>query len=666
MVHSDSTSQMKVTPPASLQLTVTSAVPPQVLPSTLTVGQNSSQTPNKCNTDPISDSNQPSTGTPAEPHVVSPAGEPTTDSSPVSDWPPGKNPVLGRINGRTSARKRTPKACDCCGPNSKGHNVETPSRGQHRGRGRGRRGIGTDHLETSKRKLGDVLTPVRGLKLFKGKDEDAEHVITNNLVQVSNNDSDISVIPPVLVPLVEEPISVCVATETSGAELPVVSKEVCTLAINTLGNKCPPVSQSTPTMAPLSSVGVEPNLTASVMELKQQVDSEKTVLNGTQQPAEAAGKSKEEVIVLNDSGNGTLGSETPQDMEFLMQVDEYTLVPLSNGVNALQTNHDHGASQPRIPPPTNPIAVNRQKHVWALLDHQLYCHTGTWEKGEEQQQDVAGHTGSEEKEIEERLEQLVDMVHEFLESFYIKYGSFIPLSESDVLGYLKMKSNCEDLSNMGLNIKGEMARYQTGLASAPFSGFMVMYNKHSLSLEDLATLEDQNWVNDQIINMYGELIMENTQHKVHFFNSFFHKQLVAKGYDGVKRWTKKVDLFSKWLLLIPIHLEIHWSLVTVTMATKTINYYDSQGIVFRNTTDNILKYLQAEAQERNQAAFQKGWKIFINKNIPQQKNDSDCGVFVLEYCRCLSMKQPLLFSQDDMPHIRKRIYKELCDCRLVA
>lgn len=47
----------------------------------------------------------------------------------------------------------------------------------------------------------------------------------------------------------------------------------------------------------------------------------------------------------------------------------------------------------------------------------------------------------------------------------------------------------------------------------------------------------------------------------------------------------QVDLFSKWLLLIPIHLEIHWSLVTVTMATKTISYYDSQGIVFRHTTD---------------------------------------------------------------------------------
>uniref|UniRef100_A0A3Q3AK80 Sentrin-specific protease 3-like n=1 Tax=Kryptolebias marmoratus TaxID=37003 RepID=A0A3Q3AK80_KRYMA len=244
---------------------------------------------------------------------------------------------------------------------------------------------------------------------------------------------------------------------------------------------------------------------------------------------------------------------------------------------------------------------------------------------------------------------------------YIKYGSFIPLSESDVLEHLKQNGN-PDITSSGLDIKAEMARYMAALASAPVAGFMVTNNKHTLSLEDLGTLEDQNWLNDQIINMYGELIMEATEHKVHFFNSFFYKQLVAKGYDGVKRWTKKVDLFSKWLLLIPIHLEIHWSLVTVTMATKTISYYDSQGIVFRHTTDNIMKYLQSEAREKKQAAFQKGWKITIIKVVGYFT--SLYVSFLCQYCRCLSVKQPLRFCQDDMPHIRKRIYKELCDCRL--
>lgn len=50
--------------------------------------------------------------------------------------------------------------------------------------------------------------------------------------------------------------------------------------------------------------------------------------------------------------------------------------------------------------------------------------------------------------------------------------------------------------------------------------------------------------------------------------------------------------------------------------------------------------------------------------ITQKKNLTTVHLCIYQYCRCLSVKQPLLFSQDDMPRIRKRIYKELCDRRL--
>lgn len=49
-----------------------------------------------------------------------------------------------------------------------------------------------------------------------------------------------------------------------------------------------------------------------------------------------------------------------------------------------------------------------------------------------------------------------------------------------------------------MDIKKEMTRYRVGLASAPISGFMVTYNKHTLGLDDLGTLEEQNWLNDQV------------------------------------------------------------------------------------------------------------------------------------------------------------------------
>uniref|UniRef100_UPI003D9C95FF sentrin-specific protease 5 n=1 Tax=Danio rerio TaxID=7955 RepID=UPI003D9C95FF len=259
-------------------------------------------------------------------------------------------------------------------------------------------------------------------------------------------------------------------------------------------------------------------------------------------------------------------------------------------------------------------------------------------------------------------EGIIDCIHEFLEQFYGKYGSFTPLCETDVLDHLN-KIFQADLNDRMKLITAEVAKYRAGLACAPMH-LQVTYNKHTLSLEDLSTLDDQNWVNDQVINMYGELIMEATNHTVHFFNSFFYRQFVAKGYEGVRRWTKKVDLFSKTLILIPLHLEIHWSLITVDVSKQNINFYDSQGILFKFALDNVMKYIMEEAKEKKQPLFQKGWKMLINKTIPQQKNDNDCGAFVLEYCKCLAFMKPLSFTQEDMPRVRKRIYRELCDCRL--
>lgn len=191
-------------------------------------------------------------------------------------------------------------------------------------------------------------------------------------------------------------------------------------------------------------------------------------------------------------------------------------------------------------------------------------------------------------------EQLSICLSGFLDEVMKKYGSLVPLSEKDVLGRLKDVFN-EDFSNRKPFINREITNYR---ARHQKCNFRVFYNKHMLDMDDLATLDGQNWLNDQVINMYGELIMDAVPDKVHFFNSFFHRQLVTKGYNGVKRWTKKVDLFKKSLLLIPIHLEVHWSLITVTLSNRIISFYDSQGIHFKFCVENIRKYLLTEAREK--------------------------------------------------------------------
>ncbi|XP_040423909.1 sentrin-specific protease 5 isoform X3 [Cygnus olor] len=241
-------------------------------------------------------------------------------------------------------------------------------------------------------------------------------------------------------------------------------------------------------------------------------------------------------------------------------------------------------------------------------------------------------------------EQLATWLCGFLDEVMKKYGSLVPLCEKDVMGRLKEVFN-EDFSHRKPFITREIMKYREKHPKTSTCNFRVFYNKHMLDMDDLATLEGQNWLNDQIINMYGELIM-----------------------DAVP---EKVDLFKKTLLLIPIHLEVHWSLITVNIPSRIISFYDSQGIHFKFCVENIRKYLLTEAKEKNRPEFLQGWQTAVTKCIPQQKNDSDCGVFVLQpfpfpqYCKCLALDQPFQFSQEDMPRVRKRIYKELCERQLI-
>lgn len=292
-------------------------------------------------------------------------------------------------------------------------------------------------------------------------------------------------------------------------------------------------------------------------------------------------------------------------------------------------------------------------------------HTGTpdqnqvSEGGEEQV--TTKSTGSFQTNI--CLKEVAKDIHEFLDDFYRIYGSFIPLQKSDILRHLKMRFDADfnDRTNL---IFSEVTKYRISMVNKPLPSFRVVYKKHTLTLDDLSTLANQNWLNDQVMNMYGELIMESAHHKVHFLNSFFHRQLMTKGYDGVKRWTKQVDLFSKTLLLVPVHLEVHWCLVTADIPQKKICLYDSQGNALQKVARNILRYLITEAKEKRRPAFENNWTVSFDEKIPQQTNENDCGVFVLEYSRCLALTKPLQFSQKDIPNIRKRIYKELCDCKL--
>ncbi|XP_048380158.1 uncharacterized protein LOC125448721 isoform X2 [Stegostoma tigrinum] len=203
-------------------------------------------------------------------------------------------------------------------------------------------------------------------------------------------------------------------------------------------------------------------------------------------------------------------------------------------------------------------------------------------------------------------------IHGLLDEYIQTYGSLIPLNTDDVIEKLQGVFE-EDFSTPHRKnlIQHVMQSYHRMIGNNAVRNFRVTYKRHVLTMDDLSTLYGQNWLNDQVMNMYGDLVMDTVPDKVHFFNSFFYDKLRTKGYDGVKRWTKNVDIFNKDLLLIPIHLEVHWSLISVDVREKTITYFDSQRTLNRRCPKHIGKYLQAEAIKKNRQDFYDDWKGYF-------------------------------------------------------
>ncbi|CAI2348889.1 unnamed protein product [Caenorhabditis sp. 36 PRJEB53466] len=190
--------------------------------------------------------------------------------------------------------------------------------------------------------------------------------------------------------------------------------------------------------------------------------------------------------------------------------------------------------------------------------------------------------------------------------------------------------------------------------------------------KDLLTLSGLNWLNDNIVNYYMQLIcqrsVENSNYpKIYAFNSFFYTNIIEKGYASVKRWTRKVDIFSYHLLLVPVHLGMHWCMAVIDVAEKRIEFYDS---LYDGNTDvlpALRNYISSESMDKKKTAFDfSGWTIQQMTDIPRQKNGSDCGVFSCQFAEWASRRTLPGFTQQHMPYYRKRMVHEIVTKKLLA
>jgi Ulp1 family protease len=105
-------------------------------------------------------------------------------------------------------------------------------------------------------------------------------------------------------------------------------------------------------------------------------------------------------------------------------------------------------------------------------------------------------------------------------------------------------------------------------------------------------LNDREWLNDELINFWMELLNQNNQKQVAsgviprqsvYFNSFFFFNLAQQGgynYESVKRWTGKVGLniFECERVFVPVNMMLqHWLLLVIEVRLREIHSFDSLG-----------------------------------------------------------------------------------------
>ncbi|KAJ1982766.1 hypothetical protein H4R35_000125 [Dimargaris xerosporica] len=189
---------------------------------------------------------------------------------------------------------------------------------------------------------------------------------------------------------------------------------------------------------------------------------------------------------------------------------------------------------------------------------------------------------------------------------------------------------------------------------------------------DLATLTKDQWLNDEVINFYFNLIVARSQDGHHFpslhtFNTFFYPKLCDQGYRTVRRWTKRVDIFAKDMVILPIHLPAHWTCAVINFTRKRIEYYDSMLMDNPTLFATLREYLQAEHQDKKQADFDlSDWTDWCPKDIPRQYNGFDCGVFTCTFAEFASREEPFTFDQGRMKYLRQRMMYEILHTRLLV
>lgn len=115
------------------------------------------------------------------------------------------------------------------------------------------------------------------------------------------------------------------------------------------------------------------------------------------------------------------------------------------------------------------------------------------------------------------------------------------------------------------------------------------YSRNTVDKDDVARLDEGQFLNDNLIGFYLRYLHDQLEKgnpaiakRVYFHNSFFYEKLRQPNsrqinYDGVKKWTAKIDLLSYDYIVVPVNEHAHWWVAIICNAPKLLPGSDKPG-----------------------------------------------------------------------------------------
>ncbi|CAM0882819.1 unnamed protein product [Alopecurus aequalis] len=190
-----------------------------------------------------------------------------------------------------------------------------------------------------------------------------------------------------------------------------------------------------------------------------------------------------------------------------------------------------------------------------------------------------------------------------------------------------------------------------------------------LTYPDIECLKPAEFLKSPAINFYIQYLKNSRScDDLYIFSTFFYSKLEQalsgtgkreSQFEKLRRWWKSFDIFKTPYVLLPIHGEMHWSLVIICMPAKeresgpTVFHLDSLGM---HPSDKIFHMIESYLREEwNYLQKDPSYDIpfsdmiwrHLPRNIrkkkvevPRQRNDYDCGIFMLYYIEKFIQEEP--------------------------